>query len=217
MSLITTEVQDRSGQTSITNSGFRPQLFIAAAGSYASNAVFGSGVVAVDNYDDETLRGDSSSLQQSKASVRQQDKLVDFELALTLDLDAADPGFAAADELRFGVVAPLLAGQPARYLNGLPDSDWQYGLPLVLDVEAVQVSTGLPPAGFPAVAGVGQLQARLLHGGQLALVVADLAAGPPPVTTPLTAGDLIPLWAGALGAGERLRISVRGSYRGNRA
>ena len=63
-----------------------------------------------------------------------------------------------------------------------------------------------------AAAGIGQLQARLLIGGELAFVVTDLTAGPPPTVTPLTAADLAPLFGA--GAGTQLQVSVRGFYRG---
>lgn len=198
-------VFDRSVQTNISHSGFRPELFTVATGSYASNQVYGSGAALVNDYNDETVRN------SSRASIRQHDRSSDFSLKITLDLSLADPGFVTDEELRIRTLQPLGSGEPGRYLNKLPVKSTNYRQPLFLDVEIINPATGFPFAGFPVIAGAGQLQARLLISGELALVVSDLTAGPPPTVTPLTTGDLSPLFGAA--AGTQLEISIRGSYR----
>jgi len=206
MSSSSRENESRGVQTAIRNSGFRPQLFTVATGSYASNPVYGSSAALVNDYNDEIIQG------SSRADIRQHDRDVDYNVKIILDLSLADPGFVTDEEIRIRTLQPLTAGQPGRYSNRIPVKDVNYRQPLFLDVEIINPATGAPFAGFPAVAGIGQLQARLLIGGELALVVSNLAAGPPPTTTPLTAGDLSPLFGAA--AGTQLQISVRGSYRG---
>ena len=205
MACCTDNISDRGVEGRVSQAGFRPSLYTVAAGSYASNAVYGSGAAAVEDYDSVDIPADSS------ASLRQEDSDVDFSLRLILDLEPADPITTDTNEIRLRTI-PLGTSEPARYLRRLPVHSVDYGLPLFLDVEIIDPSTGAPFAGFPSVAGIGQLQARLLHGGDLALVVTDLSAGPPPTVTPLTAADLTPLFGAA--AGTELLISVRGSYRG---
>ena len=189
----------------ICNSGFRPELFTVDAGSYASNQVYGSGLAAVNDYNTETIR------KSSIANIRQHDSDVDFSIKVVLDLSLSAPGFITGEEIRIRTLQPLASGEPGAYSRKLPVKSINYGQPLFLDVEIIDPSTGAPFAGFPSAAGIGQLQARLLINGELALVVADLSAGPPPVVTPLTSTDLAPLFGAA--AGTKLLISVRGSYR----
>ena len=196
---------NRSVKKDICHSGFRPELFTVDAGSYASNQVYGSGLAAANDYNTETIRN------VSIANIRQHDTDVDFSVKITLDLSLADPGFTGNEEIRIRTLQPLAAGEPGSYLKKLPIKSVNYGQPLFLDVEIIDPSTGAPFAGFPVAAGIGQLQARLLISGELALVVVDLTAGPPPVVTPLTADDLAPLFGA--GAGTQLLMSVRGSYR----
>ena len=190
---------------SVSNTGFRTQLFTVAAGSYSSSGTYGSGVALLNEYSSVSIQDKSSAV------IRQQDRDTDFHLKLTLDLSQADPAFPATEELRLRTLQPL-NGDPAAYAKRLPLNSRNYNLPLFLDVEFIDPSTGAPFVGFPAVAGVGQLQARLLHGGELAFVVTDYSAGPPPTVTALTAGDLAALFGA--GAGTELLISVRGTYRG---
>ena len=202
----TTDIVDRQVQKAISHGGFRPELFTVATGSYASNHIYGSGAALVNDYNTETLQ------HISEAAIRQHDRDVDYNLKILLDLSLANPGFVTDEEIRIRTLQPLASGEPGRYLQKLPVKDRSYRQPLFLDVEIVDPSTGAPFAGFPAVAGIGQLQARLLISGEMALVVTDLTAGPPPTVTPLTHGDLSPLFGA--GAGTQLQISVRGTYRG---
>ena len=209
MSSTTSEVFDRKVANTVSHSGFRTQLFTVAGGSYASSATYGSNATLLNEYSAVSVQ------DKSKATVRQQDRDVDYHLKLTLDISQADPGFPTDEELRLRTLQPLAMGESAAYLKRLPLNARAYGLPLFLDVEIIDPATGAPPAGFPSIAGIGQLQARFLHGSELALVVSDITAGPPPTVTPLTAGDLAPLFgAGAAAPGSELLISVRGTYRG---
>ncbi len=211
MSNGTTEVHDRGVQRNIRNSGFRPQLFAVASGSYASNSAYGSGAASTGNYDALTLRGYISSQAQTSAVIRQHDRDVDFSLTLTLNGDAADPfGQETYDEVRLRVVQPLSSGEPGRYLNRFPKPDPLYPLPLFEDVEVQSVSDGVQR--LPLQSG-NILQARLLHGGELAFVRNDLTAGPPPTTSAILTSEVGSLLGGALGAGERIRFTVRGHYR----
>ena len=201
-----TETQDRKVANAVDHSGFRPQLYTVVTGSYASNSVYGSGAALVNDFTDEQLQ------DLSEAVIRQQDRDTTFSLKVVLDLSQVDPGFDYDEEIRIRTLQPLVSSDSPRYLTSLSVNAREFRLPLFLDVEIVDPSTGAPFAGFPSEAGIGQLQARLLHGGALALVVTDLTAGPPPTVTPLTFVDLVPLFGA--GAGTQLRISVRGTYRG---
>jgi hypothetical protein len=207
----------RGVQNDIQQSGFRPQLFLVAGGSYISNAGYGSGAASTGTYDDQTppvtVRNSGNGLCQTRAHIRQQDNDIDFEIAICLDANQAADPFAnqASDEVRIRVL-PLVTSpaEPARYLNPLKPTDRQYGLPLFLDIEAVdQLGNPLLPVG-----GTNRvLQARFLYGGQLALVQQDLSAGPPPTTSPLLASQLGPLLV-MMGAGALVRLHVRGQYKG---
>lgn len=197
---------DRGVQNNIAHTGFRPQLFTVASGSYASNQVYGSGAALVNDYNTEIIQ------DASRAAIRQHDNNVEYNVKVVLDLSLANPGFVTGEEVRIRTLQPLASTEPGRYLTRLPKKDVNYRQPLFLDVEIINPATGAPFAGFPSVAGAGQLQARLMMNGDLALVVTDLTAGPPPTVTPITAGDLAALFGAA--AGTRLQIDVRGSYRG---
>ena len=209
MSTSTNLVFDRKVANTVSHTGFRPQLFSVASGSYASSATYGSGAALIDNYSTVTIQ------DKSKANIRQQDRDTDFHLKLTLDLEQADPSTPPENgpsELRLRTLQPLAVGEPAAYLKRLSINARAFNLPLFLDIEIIDPVTGAPPAGFPASAGVGQFQARFLHGGELALIVTDISTGPPAPVTPLTTADLTPLFGGA--PGDELLISVRGTYRG---
>ena len=201
-----TDIIDGGIQNAIAHGGFRPELYTVAPASYASNHIYGSGVPLINNYNTVTIQ------QYSSASIRQHDRSVDYNIKILLNLDAANPVNNIREEIRIQTFQPLASGEPGRYLKNLPIKDVNYRQPLFLNVEIINPATGAPFAGFPANAGIGQLQARLLIGGELAIVVSDITAGPPPTVTPLTAGDLALLFGAA--AGTQLQISIRGTYRG---
>lgn len=205
----------RGIQNDIQQSGFRPQLFLVAAGSYASGPFYGSGAASTGNYDAQvppiTVRNSSDGLCPTRSHVRQQDNDIDFETVICLDASQPDPfGGQPTDEVRIGTL-PLATGEPRRYARTLKPVDPHFGLPLFHDIEVLdQMGSTLLPDAVSTV-----LQARYLAGGQLAIVQRDLSAGPPPTTTALTAGQMGTLLG--LGAGSLIRIHVRGQYKGTKA
>jgi hypothetical protein len=203
MTTTTTEIFDRSVEGAISNDTIRPQLFTVGAGSYVSNAVYGSGIAAVNNYDTVTLRGSSSPYTQSKVDVRQHDHDVFFSMAITLDTTVAAP-FTGTNEVRIRT-QPITLSEPNRYLKTLPAPDTAYGQPLFETVEVLVIDTtgAAAPVHLAALAST-ELRARFLHGGELALV----QEGAPAV--PITAANLTTAFAAANTA---LRISVSGHYR----
>jgi hypothetical protein len=214
--MTSTETFDRQVQSQPVESGFRPQLFTVVGGSYASNAVYGSGATALNNYDTVTLRGDSNGQLQTKASIRQSGSLVNFEIVISLDLTQADPQFPSSEELRIRTV-PLTLGEPNRYLNTLPPPDDNFNQPSFDDVEILLVdSTGATVGAVPAaLTSMLTLSARFLYGGELALL-GTVADAPNYFTNALTANALAGNF-GAVAEPTRLRISVRGSYKSKSA
>jgi len=216
---MSTQIVDNSNVRGIYNnvqqSGFRPQLSLVAAGSYASGPFYGSGAASTGNYDAQappvTVRNSSNSLCPTRAHVRQQDNDIDFEIVICLDASQPDPfGGQPADEVIIRTL-PLASGDPGRYSGVLKPVDPRYGLPLFHDIEVLDQLGGtlLPDAASSL------LQARYLAGGRLALVQQDLSAGPPPTTSALTAAQIGNLLG--LGAGSLVRIHVRGQYKGTKA
>lgn len=196
---IDTQTTDRGVQGAVLQTGFRPSLYTAAAGSYAANHVYSSGAAVANSYDSVMVASPAS-----KASIRKHDTDVEFDLKVTLDLSAADPAFPVGEEVRVRVL-PRGTSEPLNYFKALHTPAHDYRLPLFTNVTIVDPATG---ASIVPVAG--QLQARLLYGGHLALVVADLTAAPP-TTAALTAGDLAALFGAP--AGTELELTVRGVYR----
>lgn len=211
MSTTTTVSSDFEVNLSTSNSGFRPSLNAYTGGAYAANALHGAAQTlfpTTGNWNTVTLRGNTSSLNPSRALVRKQGKQVDFMVQLTLDATAADPGIpvrgADADELRIAV-APVAANEPGSYNLGLPVAQ-QFSQPLFDSVEIIDNVTGNTPAALAATV-IGSLQARLLVDGTLALVRQDTVTGL--VTSPLLNSDI----AGIFGGAATITLTVRGSYR----
>ena len=209
MSTTTTEVQDRKVQNQVYQFGAPPRLFTVPGGTYVTTS-YGSGTAAAENYDTATLRGNTNSLGQTSSKFRQDGKDIDFITQITLDTEAADPIVTDTGEIRIQTFQPIVAGQPARYRSALPTSDPDFGLPLFWDVEILDVATGAPPAAMSAL--TGSLQARYLYGGELAIVSIDTTTGPFTVT-PITDAVISGIFGGA--ADSKMRIVVRGSYRGS--
>lgn len=186
------------------NSGFRPQLSVVAAGSYVSNAAYGSGAASTGNYDTVTLRGNASSLNQTIAQYTRTGKQVQFSIQISLNGAAANPIGVGGSEIRIRV-QPINPIEPEKYLVGLPLPTGGFLLPIFEDVEVLdQTGANLLPAAVNS-----QLQARMLYNGDLALIVMNLAAGPPPTAVGLTAAGLGALFATV---GRTIKIIVRGSY-----
>ncbi|HSA76277.1 MAG TPA: hypothetical protein VLE02_01910 [Nitrosarchaeum sp.] len=187
-----------------TNSGFRPQLNVVAAGSYVSNAVYGSNAASTGNYETVTLRGSSNSLSQTVASYTKNGKQVSFSVQISLNGAVANPIAVGGSEVRIRVL-PTNVTEPEKYISGLPLPDGSFLLPLFEDVEVIdQTGTNLLPNAVNS-----QLQARILYNGDLALVNVNLAAGPPPTSVGLTAAILGALFATV---GRTIKILVRGTY-----
>ena len=124
-------VRNSSIKKDICHGGFRPELFTVAAGSYASNHVYGSGADLVNTYNDETVR------DASHASIRQHDTSVDINLNVVLDLSLADPSFPDGEELRIRTLQPLASGEPNAYSKKMPLKSVNYRQSLFLDVEII--------------------------------------------------------------------------------
>lgn len=185
-------------QSDVSYSGFRPQLFTVAAGSYASDATYGSNTDPTGDYSSVAI------VSESIAKTRVDDNQVDFDVQISLDATAADPAATGGDELRIRVV-PRVAGEPQRYRQGLPPSKTPLTLPLFTDVDVILKSTGATSGTL-----TGLLEARLLYGNELALVARDTTATPP-AHDALTATSLSALFGQQ--AADSILITVRGQYR----
>lgn len=201
---ILSKMTDLKIESQITHRGLRPQLFAVAAGSYTSNAVYGSGAVEIAGSStayDGVMNSDLSTI-----SIRQHDTDVVFNVQITLDGSVANP-VVDAGEVRIRTLQPLVSTDLYKYSRVLPVPDVNYPLPLFEEVEVLD-ENGVNL--LPSITN-GLLQVRLLYGGQLALVQQDLSAGPPPTSAGLTTAQL----GGLFGVVNRvIRIIIRGRYRG---
>jgi len=213
MTSTTTQSFDRSIEGTVENDTIRPQLFLVESGAYASNGVYGSGAAAVEpdttNIEAVTLRGSTSPYTQSKCDIRQHDHEVSFSMSLTLDTTQTAPVVTDPNEELRIRTQPIVSSEPGRYLNMLPAHDTAYGQPMFESFEILTIdTTGAAAPVSPATLPVTQeLRARLLHGGELALVSEIPAVGP----------NIALLWADLLALfgvpDTALRISIRGRYR----
>lgn len=189
---------------------FRPQLFVVAAGSYATNAVYGAGAAPVQSggsdvtYEAATYTDSSNSLRGTQGNFYRVGKNVQFDIVVSLD-GTTDPATAAAvgTEVRLRTLPPS-ASEPGRYDIHLPNFDPKFPLPS-FDVECVDLSTGaivLPQAAADQV-----LKARLLPGGLLAFYILALAA---PQT--MTAVTRTMLSTYIFGAATPKQFRIRGQY-----
>ncbi len=200
----------------VSNSSSAVSMFAVVAGSYSLPGSFGSGALPVIFAGPPPVS--TAALVQDEAHsalvIRKEDSQIDFTIKITLNiLDDIDvfPG-GTTEEIRIGTkitnfpVSPIRMPQSA-VLNPV---NYQAYFPLFADVEVLQRS-GLPLAvNFPASAGgLGQLKARFLNGGQLALVNVDYTALNTIATTPVLASDINAL---AAGADSTVVFSIRGSY-----
>ena len=188
-----------SPQNSIVHRGIVPNLFTAAAGSYVSNATYGSGAPAVDSYSSFLVSKNCSS------AIRQHDNEVQFDIQIALDCTLAAPAFGV-EELRVGSAVPLPTNSSS-WAQVLPTPDPQYGLPLFGEVQIT-----LSDTGAPVLSGIipGILQARLLYGGNLALVAYNPLLGTSPA---ITAANILGVF-GSIIPGQQMLIRIRGTYRG---
>lgn len=198
------------GNVSITTSAV--SMFSVAAGSYALPGSFGSGVPMIAtaaNQDDNN----------SALVIRKEDSQIDFAIKMTFNVtDGVAPLFAGTvtgQEVRIGsrnqgFPTPIRRPQS----SVLPPVNVDSFQPLFLDVEVLN-SDGAPiaiawPPSAAGTPGLGQLKARWLYGGQLALVNTNYAVNNLTNTTPILASDFNAL-VGAAGT-NTVVLSIRGSY-----
>lgn len=200
----------------VTNTSSACSLFAVAAGSYALPGSFGSGALPV-SFPFVPFPVNSADLfqddQHSALVIRKEDSQIDFTIKITLNLHSEVEVFPGGtnQELRVGSrltnfpVSPIRMPQAA-VLNPV---NYEAFYPLFADVEVLQ-SSGLPLTTlFPASAdGLGQLKARFLNGGQLALVNVDYTVPNNVSTTPVLASDLNALAV----SNNTIVLSIRGSY-----
>ncbi len=204
-------------ENGIFSGGFRPELYSFLNGAYASDARYGPSSPLITSYLINQLpRGTTSVplgvtgppfvISNTGCNYRMQGNKVEFVCNVTLG--GADPNYTDNEELRI---------RPAQRINfnrvvgqrGLPIPDSRYSLPLFDRVEILN-KTGaetVPDAGTPA--GQYQLQARLLLNGELALVLKDVAGGPPPIIRALQNEDI----DGAFSINNVVSIIIRGTYK----
>lgn len=197
------------GETVITSS--LPQIFFVPAGSYATPGSFGSGITH--------LPANASSAQDDASSahvLRTEDKLVDVDIKITLNLTLPAPFPSDTSEARICVLPVTNPTMPVRMPQGRnpPPIDRSSFQPLFLQVQFLNGS-GQPliPAFSPSSAGLGQVAARWLYGGELALVNINytLPNDNPSHVLPITAADLASYFD-VSGGPTSMIISVKGRY-----
>lgn len=213
-----TETQDRSVQGKVFDKGFRPQLFIVDAGAYDSNNSFGPGAPAIqpasNNLEAVTDRSGVSPCT-TRGDYRINGNNTDFQIQISLDLSQADP-FPGGDQEELRIrTKPLTAFENVGYQSILPPFDHDYSRqPLFDDVEILLIDTtgASAPTHVTGVPGANQeLQARFLHGGELALVELT-TSGATANTSALSYQPFANLF-GATSEPLCLQITIRGSYR----
>jgi hypothetical protein len=187
----------------VVHRGIVPSMCTVAANSFSSNSSYGSGAAQVGSYAGVVLT------QKSSSAIRQHDNEVQVNINLVLDLSLANPIPSPSGDDGEVRILPGLVGQPATPSNWqqvLPTPDPSYGLPVLQGVQIIDVNTA---AGtYVPVNLAGNIQAQLLYGGNLALILVDPTTN---AITPLTAADLAALFGVV---NHQLVIKVQGTYRG---
>lgn len=176
----------------VTHHNTVPELFTVASGSYVSTPTYGSGATHLST---------SFGVQvpnKSNLYIRLQDVDVLFSARVTLDLTQASPFGASTDEIRIGT--NLSSKFPPLHKVLLQPNSATFQ-PLFGEVDIVYGSNSQPAIANP------HIKARLLYGGELALLVVDPQTG------------LIPLTVASLPGfnsetPETLVFSIRGNYIG---
>lgn len=215
-SSVSFEFFDQSAASNgIRNIGFRPELYTVAAGTYASNGVYGVGADLVNSYKNIQLPRGTTTVPLTGASgppfvtstegcdIRQHDNEVNFVCSITLDANPSTDPDLNTEELRIRPQRPFY-NQPARYMLPFP-LPVRGTQPVFEDVE-IQNRTGAQVA--PSV-GVGAwvLEARLLVDGTLALAKRNTDTVGTQQTA-LTHDDI----AGAFSTNDVISITMRGKY-----
>lgn len=214
-SSVSFEFFDQSAASNgIRHIGFRPELYTVAAGSYASNEVYGLGAPLVSSYLDIQLSRGTTTVPLIGASgppfvnstegcdIRQHDNEVEFVCSVTLDANPATDPDLGTEEIRIRP-RPITPNLPSRYIIPLP-LPTRGSNPVFEDVE-IQNKSGVQVA--PAGVGAWLLEARLLKDGNLALVKKDVSATGTQQTA-LTHDDI----SAAFVANNVISITVRGKY-----
>ncbi len=187
-----------------------PVLFTVAAGSYATPGSFGSGAPQLENANE--VQGPSSVY-----IIKTEDSLVDIDVKIVINLEGDAPFTGqGTEELRVDVRSGSIPQPIIRQAQGkaLPPYDINAYFPLFQEVEFLQLNDQpLTPAFPPSSSGLGQLMARFLNGGQLALIVVNynIANNGANHTRPLRASDLnayFPL----INDQTAIVISIKGRY-----
>ncbi len=198
----------------IVNSGFRPELYTVANGSYTSNVVYGSGAALVNTYLPLQLSRGTTTIPLSGPSFvtstegcdhRQSERDVDFVCSVVLNSNSVDPDFGQ-EELRIRP-RPRRIEDPPRYIKALPIALRALPLPLFEDVEIVNKAGVQIAPDSGTTTGTYIIQARLLQDGTLALVLKDLITQ---TSRGLTADDID---AGFIPVDNIIRIIVSGHYK----
>jgi len=189
-------------QQLISHRGIVPSLYTVNSGSYGSNSSYGSGKPATHTYESVVIKSNTS------AAIRQHDSEVDFNIQVALDITKPSPfnipPFIAAHEIRIkSGISP--------YLRTLPCTDPKYGLPLFNNVEMILSESGVNALTTVIPVPQGILQARLLYGGDLALVILDTTTNTIFTITTLEMAQLF----NSLVPNQQLLIRVSGTYRGS--
>jgi len=194
------------GQKKATTTRSQPEFYAVAAGSYDSNANYGSGAPALfGSFQNVTIDEDCAHV------IRRNKNVLDFNTKITLDTAEGLPeDYPSADgEVRIrtrfnGILLPL---------HTLPQGDvlspnYPQTQSSLFDVD-VNIEQNIQ-THFPIITGGrGQVQARLLNSGDLALVttVYDVRNDNNPI--PITVADILLMFGE--GSGNTV-FNIRGNY-----
>jgi len=203
----------KANSAGIYNRGFRPELYTVAAGTYASNAVYGVAAAVANSYASVQLARGTTTIPNGSGGfvnstegceIRQHGSDVEFLCSITLNGNT-DPDFSA-EELR--IKPRNLPGAPGRYKIPLPLPSRFHEDPVFENVE-IQNKAGVQIAP-DVTAGVGTwlLEARLLKDGTLALLKKDISV----LGTQQTALVHNDINAG-FAADQVINITIRGTYK----
>jgi hypothetical protein len=205
---------DRILSDKSVKTGFRPELYTVAAGSYISNPSHGALSESVNSYVNIQIPRGTSSIASSTGGlvnstegceITRKDGKVNFTCSIMLNAQT-DPAYGT-EELR---IKPRFFGfdQPARYMVGLPvPSQGTNKLPFFSDFEILDKDSVVIAPDLGTGAGVWELRAVLLNDRTLALVLYNQATGN---TQPLTHNNI----DAAFGvADSAIFINIRGEYK----
>lgn len=201
---------NRSVQTSVVESGFRPEMFTVANGSYVSNASYGSGVAAANSYSSIQIARGSTAIPLAGGAlvsscegcnIRVEGNEVDFVCNVVLNA-ATDPAFGT-EEVRIKAMTPVTGLR--RNYTSFPLASTKFPSPVFEDVQIVSKLNAAVAPDTNAAADDLKIKARLLHDGSLALVLDNQ-------TTPAVRGLQHNDFNAGFGANAVIFVTVRGRY-----